>query len=130
MGLRRGRVRVDGACPTGEVVALARRQAEQLEERLRRAEEELRALTPPVGRGHRQYRDEGALQEAITEVLQRHGVSAFLSVAWRREERRQKRYEGRGRGSAGRKWHWESTVRYEVTEVGRDQEAITAAKHR
>src|SRR5215212_519880 len=87
-------------------LALARRQAEQLEERLRRAEGELRALTPPVGRGHRQYRDEGALQEAITEVLQRHGVSAFLSVAWRREEQRQKRYEGRGRGSVGRKWHW------------------------
>jgi transposase len=111
-------------------LALARRQAEQLEERLRRAEGELRALTPPVGRGHRQYRDEGALQEAITEVLQRHGVSAFLSVAWRREEQRQKRYEGRGRGSVGRKWHWQITVRYEVTEVGRDQEAITAAKHR
>ncbi len=111
-------------------LALARRQAEQLEERLRRAEEELRALTPPVGRGHRQYRDEGALREAITEVLQRHGVSEFLSVAWRREEQRQKRYEGRGRGSVGRKWHWEVTVRYEVTAVDRDQEAITAAKHR
>jgi transposase len=111
-------------------LALARRQAEQLEERLRRAEEEVRALTPPVGRGHRQYRDEGALQEAVTEVLQRHGVFEFLSVAWRREEQRQKRYEGRGRGSVGRKWHWEITVRYEVTAVARDQEAITAAKHR
>ena len=111
-------------------LALARRQAEQLEERLRRAEEEVRALTPPVSRGHRQYRDEGTLQEAITEVLQRHGVSALLSVAWQREEQRQKRYEGRGRGSARRKWHWEITVRYEVTAVTRDQEAITAAKHR
>src|SRR5947209_10234732 len=98
-------------------LALARRQAEQLEERLRRAEEEVRALTPPVGRGHRQYRDEGALQEAITEVLERHGVSAWLSVVWRREEQRQKRYEGRGRGSVGRKWHWEISVRYEVTAV-------------
>ena len=111
-------------------LALARRQAEQLEERLRRAEEELRALTPPVGRGHRQYREEGALREAITEVLERHGVSGLLSVAWRREERRQKRYEGRGRGGAGRKWHWEVDIRYEVTEVCRAEGAITAAKYR
>jgi transposase len=109
---------------------LARRQGEQLEEQLRRAEVELRALTPPVGRGRRQYREEGALREAITEVLERYGVSRFLSVAWRREERREKRYEGRGRGSAGRKWHWEVDIRYEVTEVCRDEGAITAAKYR
>jgi len=111
-------------------LALARRHGEQLEERLLRAQQEVRALTAPVGRGHRQYRDEGALREAITEVLQRHGVSGLLSVAWRREGRRQKRYEGPGRGGAGRPWHWEITVRYAVTEVERNQEAITALKHR
>lgn len=111
-------------------LALARRQGEQLEERLRRAAAELRALTPPVGRGRQQYREEEALREAISEVLERHGVSALLSVAWRREEQRQKRYEGRGRGGAGRKWHWEVTIRYEVTEVCREEEAITALKHR
>lgn len=109
---------------------LARRQGEQLEERLQRAEVELRAWTPPVGRGRRQYREEGALREAITEVLERYGVSAFLSVAWRREERREKRYEGRGRGGAGRKWHWDVAIRYEVTTVGRDESALTAAKYR
>jgi transposase len=111
-------------------LALARRQGGQLEERLRRAEEELRALTPPVGRGRRQYREEGALREAITEVLERNGVSALLSVAWRREERRAKRYEGRGRGGAGRKWYWQVDIRYEVTDVSRDEGAIAAAKHR
>src|SRR5262249_54711356 len=111
-------------------LALARRHGEQLEARLLHAQQELRALTPSVGRGHHQYRDEGTLREAITEVLQRHGVFGLLSVAWRREERRQKRYEGPGRGSAGRPWHWETTVRYEVTEVERDQEAITALKYR
>jgi len=111
-------------------LALARRQGEQLEERLRRAEVELRALTPPVGRGRQQYREEGTLREAVTEVLERHRVSEFLSVAWRREERRQKRYEGRGRGGAGRKWHWEVTIRYEVTEVSREEEVIATAKYR
>jgi transposase len=49
-------------------LALARRQGEHLEERLRRAEVELRALTPPVGRGRRQFREEGVLREAIVEV--------------------------------------------------------------
>ena len=109
---------------------LAWRQGEQLEERLRRAAVELRALTPPVGRGRRQYRAEEALRGAIAEVLDRHGVSTFLAVAWRREERREKRYEGRGRGGAGRKWHWEVDVRYEVTEACRDEGAIAAAKDR
>jgi transposase len=110
--------------------ALARRQGVQLEKRLRDAAAELRALTPPVGRGHQQYRSERELREAIREVLERHRVSGLLTVGWQREEHRQKRYEGRGRGGAGRKWHWEVMVRYQVTQVCREEEAITAAKHR
>jgi transposase len=111
-------------------LSLAWRQGEHLEERMRRAEVELRALTPAVGRGHRQYRQEEELRAAIAEVLERHKVSPFLTVAWRREERRTKRYEGRGRGGAGRKWHWEVHIRYEVTEVGRDEGALAEAKYR
>ena len=111
-------------------LSLARRQGKQLEERLRRAEVELRALTPPVGRGRRQFREEEALREAIAEVLERHSVVTFLTVTWRREEQREKRYEGRGRGGVGRKWHWEVTIRYEVTNVCREEERITAAKYR
>jgi transposase len=109
---------------------LARRQGKQLEERLRNAEVEIRALTPPVGRGRRQYREEGTLREAIANVLERYGVSAFLSIDWRREERREKRYEGRGRGGAGRKWHWDVEIRYEVTAIRRNERAISEAKYR
>lgn len=111
-------------------LSLARRQGEQLEERLRRAEVELRALTPAVGRGRRQFREEKALSAAIAEVLERHRVATFLTVAWRREEQREKRYEGRGRGGAGRKWHWNVTIRYEITNVCRVEERITAEKYR
>jgi transposase len=111
-------------------LSLARRQGEQLEERLRRAEMELRALTPPVGRGRRQFREEEALREAIAEVLERHRVVTFLSLTWRREEQRAKRYEGRGRGGAGRKWHWDVVIRYEVTNVCREEDVIAAAKYR
>jgi transposase len=109
---------------------LARRQGAQLEERLQRATVELRALTPPVGRGQRQYREEEGLREAIRDVLERNGVVGLLSVVWRREEHREKRYEGRGRGGVGRKWHWEVTIRYEVTEVCREEGLIAAVKYR
>jgi transposase len=111
-------------------LSLARRQGEQLEERLRCAAVELRALTPPVGRGRRQLREEETLREAIAEVLQRYRVAPFLSVTWRREEQREQRYEGRGRGGAGRKWHWDVVVRYQVLDVCRKEDAITAAKYR
>jgi len=111
-------------------LSLARRQGEQLEERLRRAEVELRALTPPVGRGRRQFREEESLRQAVAEVLERNRVASFLSVTWKREEQREKHYEGRGRGGAGRKWHWDVTIRYEVTNVCRVEERITAEKNR
>ena len=110
--------------------SLARRQGAQLEERLRCAEVELRALTPSVGPGRRQLREEESVREAIAEVLQRHGVASFLSVTWRREEQREKRYEGRGRGGAKRKWHWDVVVRYQVLDVCRDEDAIVGAKYR
>lgn len=111
-------------------LSLARRQGEQLEERLQRAEVELRALTPPVGRGRRQFREEEVLREAIAEVLQRHRVAGFLSVTWQREEQREKRYEGRGRGGAKRKWHWDVVIRYQVMNVCREEDVIVAAKYR
>jgi transposase len=111
-------------------LSLARRQGEQLGERLRCAEAELRGLTPPAGRGRRQFREEGTLREAIAEVLQRHRVATFLSVAYTCEEQREKRYEGRGRGGVGRKWHWDVVIRYQVMDVCREEDAIAAAKFR
>jgi transposase len=110
--------------------ARAHRQNEALEERLRRAAEEIRGLTPPVGRGQRQLREEAALQAAVAEVLERFRVSAYLSVSWQREESREKRYEGRGRGGLNRPWHWEVEVRYQVTEVKRLEDPIAEAKYR
>jgi transposase len=101
-----------------------------LEERLRRAGEEIRQLTPAVGPGRQQYRDEAALQAAVTEVLGRWRVRDLLSVSWEREECRTKRYEGRGRPGPASRWHWEVEVRYQVTEVKRRESAITEAKYR
>lgn len=111
-------------------LARARSQDAGLEKRLQRAAAEIRQLTPPVGRGQQQYREEAALQAAVAEVLARRGVSDCLVVTWEREERRAKRYAGRGRPGPERAWHWEVEVRYQVTAVTRLEEAIAETKYR
>jgi transposase len=110
--------------------SMAERQDKALEERLQRATEEIQRLTPPVGRGRRQYRDEEMLTTAINDVLQRFGVDDYLTVNWKREETRQMRYQGRGRPRATSQVDWETDVRYQITEVIRKEEAIAEAKHR
>jgi transposase len=110
--------------------ALARRQDEGLEERLRRAAEEVRQLTPPVGRGQQQCRDEATLRAAVAEILERLRVTGCLVVRWERAEQRRKCYEGPGRPSPGRAWHWEVEVRYQVTAVERLEDEIAEAKYR
>jgi transposase len=105
-------------------VELAERQAKQLEERLQEATAELPRLTPPIGRGHKQYREEEGLRAAVVEVLERHRVVGLLSVTWQREEHQQTRYRGSGRGGPGRPTYTTTTVRYVITAVQRDEAAI------
>jgi transposase len=107
-------------------LAWAQRQQKQLEERLQRAAQAVRALTPPVGRGRRQYDDEAALQAAVGRVLEEQEVSGLLQVSWQRQETRTERYEGRGRGSPDRRKRVLIRVRYEITAVSRDDQAIQA----
>jgi transposase len=110
--------------------ARARSQDESLEKRLLLAAQEIRQLTPPVGRGRQQCQEEPVLQAAVTEVLERLRVTDCLLVSWQREEQRTKRYEVRGRPGPDSPWHWEVDVRYQVTEVRRSEEAITEKKYR
>jgi len=111
-------------------LALAARQNAGLEERLLRATDQMKQLTPPVGRGRQQIRDEVVLQNAVTEILERFRVADCLSVHWERQERQVKRYESKGRPHAGSPWHWEVEVRYQITEVRRQELAIVEAKYR
>ena len=108
--------------------ALAAKQCKALEERLRKAEAEIRALTPTVGRGQRQYRDEGMLREAISTILEQHQVTGLLSVQWQREEKEETRYQGRGRGGANRATQVRVIVRYQIASVEREEEVIDLAK--
>jgi transposase len=110
--------------------ALAAKQSKALEERLRKADAEVRALTPTVGRGQRQYRDEDLLREAINAILTKHQVSGLLSVQWRREEKAVTRYQGRGRGGANRATKLEVIVRYQIESVERAEAVIELAKAR
>jgi transposase len=109
---------------------LAKRQARQLEERLAEATAALRGLTPPVGRGHKQYREEEALRAAVAEVQQQHRVTGLLTVTWQREEQHKTRYRGSGRGGPGRPTYTTTQVRYGITEVERNEAAIDETKAR
>jgi transposase len=109
---------------------LAKRQAKQLDERVREAIAELPTPTPAVGRGHKQIREEEALRAAVAEVLERHRVVGLLTVTWRREEQQQTRYRGSGRGGPGRPTYTTTKVRYAITDVKRKETAIAQAKAR
>jgi len=97
---------------------------EGLESRLQRATEELMALTPAPGRGKRHIQDETELVEAAEGILKAHDVKGLLSYTFERQEKRQTRYLGRGRGSPDRPKQEIVTVRYQMTAITRQEEAI------
>jgi transposase len=109
---------------------LAQRQQATLEKRLAAAEEELRALTPTPGRGKRQFRDADTVQAAIARVLERHEVTGLLTAPWERHETTVTRYVGRGRGGPSRSTRTQGQVRYALTGVQRNEEAIAVRRHR
>jgi transposase len=101
-------------------------QQRGLEKRLATATAKLMALTPPVGRGKRQIREEAALAQAATAILQAYRVEGLLGYEFERQETHQTRYIGRGRGQADRPKREIVTVRYQMTRVSRQAEAIAA----
>ena len=110
--------------------ALTQRQQANLQERLRRAEQAVHALTPPVGPGRKQCRAEAPLQAAVTAILERRDVTDLLRVTWERQEYHQTKYVGPGRGSAKRATRTEVQVRYHITAVHRESAAIEARGQR
>lgn len=81
-----------------------------LKQRLTNAKADLAALTPPRGRGRKQYSEPEPLQAAVTEVLDRHQVAPLLKVQLKPETTRRK-----VRAYAGRPARSEATRRYVVT---------------
>jgi transposase len=102
--------------------AHARRSRRGLAQRLERAEQALRALTPPPGRGRRQWDDQEALQREVKAILKRRRVEGLLEVTYRQEvQRRQVRKYG------DRPARTEERIRY-VVQVKRNQAAIREAR--
>jgi transposase len=97
---------------------------EGLEGRLQRATEELMALTPAPGRGKRQLQAETELVEAAEANLKAHDVEGLLRYTFERQEKRRTKYLGRGRGSPDRPKQEIVTVRYQMTAIARQEDAI------
>src|SRR5438874_6116212 len=104
----------------------ADQQATGLETRLRHAETQLTALTPPRGRGKRQITDEATLVEAIDLVLKEHRVVGLLSVTWEQQVEQTTQYVGRGRGSVRREKRVIQKTRYHMTHIARQEDTIAA----
>lgn len=98
---------------------LAQSQYRGLQGRLQRAEEKLLALTPPPGRGQRQYNELAPLQAAATAILQKHRVDDLLQLTYERQvsQRQIRQYKDRPART-------EETVRYQL-HVQRDEKAMT-----
>lgn len=107
--------------------AAAKKQMASLNKRLADATEALMALTPEPGRGRRQIRDEDQLRKKAEAIVSRFSVTGYLHYTFMREEQTQTQYVGRGRGGKNRKRRTITTVRYQMTEVIRDEAAITDA---
>lgn len=103
---------------------LAKRARRGLQKRLQRAEEALKGLTPPRGRGRRPWEDLQALKAAAQAILKQQQVEGLLEVTYAREvERRPIRKYG------SRPARVEERVRY-VVQVRRNEAAIQEARRR
>ncbi|MGC1953438.1 MAG: IS1634 family transposase [Gammaproteobacteria bacterium] len=100
------------------------RQGKGLDKRLAQAETKIRALTPVRGRGKRQITAEAELVKAISRVLKAHRVEGFLQIAYVKQTECRTQYVGRGRGSVEREQRVIEKVRYQITDLTRDEERI------
>lgn len=101
-------------------------QLNGLEGRLQRAAAKILALTPPPARGKRQIQEEAELVNAAAAILKAHNVEAFLTYTFERQEKRETKYIGRGRGNANRPTREIVSVRYQILVVSRQEAAIAA----
>jgi transposase len=84
-------------------------QRRGLEQRLQKATEKLMSLTPPVGRGKRQIRDEAILHQKAMAILKQHRVEGLLSYSYQYHPGTSKKKE-----------------RYQITAVEQNSEEIEA----
>jgi transposase len=103
---------------------LAAQKERRLQQRLARVEAQLQALTPPPGRGKRQFQEEAPLRQAVTDLLQTSHTADFFTVALERQVTTRQVRAYRGRPA-----RIEETVRYQI-QVTRREAAIAQARQR
>jgi len=101
--------------------AYVKTMQEGLQNRLHKAEAQLRQLTPPSGRGHKQFRDEASLRVAMTQIKKKYRVEGLLNCAYETEvtEKKIRKYKDRPA-------RVERSVRFHM-QVERNEEAIAKA---
>lgn len=102
--------------------SLAKRARRGLAQRLDRAEQALQALTPPRGRGHRQWDDLEALRVRVQTILKKRRVEGLLEVSYVEEAERRSIRKYRDRPA-----RTEEQRRY-VVQVKRNHQAIAATR--
>lgn len=105
---------------------MATNNAKMREKRIAKATKAIVALTPDVGPGKRQIRDEEKLQAGIQAVLKKYDVVGLLSCHYVQETRKIEKFVGKGRGGDNRQKEIIEHIRYQVTDVGRQEDAIAA----
>ncbi len=105
----------------------AEKQFATLKQNLQEATAEILRLTPEPGRGRQQIRTEADLNKKVDAIKAKYQVSKYLHVSAECEESVEVGYVGRGRGSANRAKKEIRSVRYQITEVTRDEQAIHRA---
>jgi transposase len=109
--------------------SLLESQKAQLEKNLERAEQELWGLTV-AGKGHRLWRDEAELREAVEALLAKYEVAELLQVSWQAEQSERQRHAGRGRPKKDAVAVVEVEIRYRISEVKRLAEKIAEKEKR
>ncbi len=104
--------------------AFAEAQQRYLEKRLTKARAALLALTPPVGQGKRQIKDEETLIARAEAILEKYEVTGLLTYQYARESRQEEKLVGSGRDGPNRPRQVIEHVRYQITQVQRHEEAI------
>jgi transposase len=98
--------------------SLAKQANQGLTQRLQRAQEKLLALTPPPGRGRRQWTEQAPLKAEAEKIVKQHRVQDLLTVTYERQETIShiRRYKDRPART-------ESKVRYQL-KTSLDESAI------
>lgn len=110
--------------------AHAAKERQSVEERLQKAEAALLALTPPIGRGKRQIREEADLRSRAEAILKTYRVTGLLTYTYERQCEQKEKLIGRGRGGPNRERQIVEQVRYQITGVKRAAEAIALYKQK